>query len=88
MQSFWHYREDGEWIHDSEYGSYTGRLDVECRQCGLSRKYYMSNLPKWLHRRLAEFGAALTPSKPDLTSQDEQIWDQMEKDAEPINWLP
>ena len=52
------YREDdGEWLHDSDFGDYTGKLEVKCRQCGLKRTYYRSRLPKWLQSRLAEIGA-------------------------------
>ncbi len=42
-----HVREDGEWSHQSTLGDYTGIIEVECLDCGLSAQYGKRR-PKWL----------------------------------------
>ena len=46
-----HIREfDGEWPHYSDYGDYTGKIFVQCKQCGLEKEFnrFSKSLPKWL----------------------------------------
>jgi hypothetical protein len=50
-----HVRElDGEWTHASDISDYTGKVDVECLQCGM-KKTYCRNKPQWLINRMDEF---------------------------------
>ncbi len=51
-----HCREkDGEWTHYSDYDHYTGKIEVNCPDCGLEKTYGLKNRPKWLTRYIKEF---------------------------------
>lgn len=50
----WHYYENGTWMHDSDYGEYTGALVVHCNDCGMEKYYSPSQVPQWLQHRLQE----------------------------------
>ena len=52
---------DGNWFHDSEFGSYTGMVHVYCGDCGLNRSYGKAR-PKWLEQALKD--ATTTSEKP------------------------
>ena len=50
-----HQREcPGQWDHDSDFDSYSGAVSVECKDCGMYKKYNPSNYPKWLQEALSE----------------------------------
>lgn len=49
-----HRQKDGSWDHCLHPGDVTGKLFVECAQCGLSKVYVPSNTPKWVKERLDE----------------------------------
>lgn len=53
-----HSREDDEWFHNNAPGCYNNRLDVECHDCGLRRRYWRRSktLPRWLRVALDELG--------------------------------
>ena len=40
-----------EWFHDSDFDGYTSMIDIECRDCGLTRRYNTRKLPLWLKGR-------------------------------------
>lgn len=45
----------GVWISDSDFGDYTGRMNVKCIDCGLHRTYYKhKKMPKWLQKCFKE----------------------------------
>ena len=51
-----HFRNsDGTWWHESDFGDYTGMIDVSC-SCGFSKRYNRKRLPKWLLKYIAEIG--------------------------------
>ncbi|MCJ7761110.1 hypothetical protein MUP59_08240 [Candidatus Bathyarchaeota archaeon] len=41
------------WIHDSDFGLYTGSLEVWCPDCGLDR-HYGKRQPRWLVEAFAD----------------------------------
>lgn len=46
-----HDLEHGKVMHNSDYGDYTGVIEVECRDCGFRRVYNRrrrASLPKWV----------------------------------------
>lgn len=50
-----HNREkDGEWSHNNDPADYQATIRVECRECGLDRKYNRFHAPKWLQKYLEE----------------------------------
>lgn len=49
-----HYRDDdGSWSHDSDFGDYTGVIEVECPDCGYKRRFGQRR-PKWVEKLMAE----------------------------------
>lgn len=62
--SITHYREKtGRWSHNQEPGNPTGKLIVECQECGFNKIYTPSNTPQWVKDLLDE---ALYRSSVDL----------------------
>ena len=51
---------NGEWDHNSEFGEYTGVINVECSDCGLDKTYARNKYPKWLQLFLADIFEAQT----------------------------
>lgn len=53
-----HVRTEDGWIHESDVGDYTGRLHVQCYDCGYSNVYwrFAKKHPKWLREALNELG--------------------------------
>lgn len=47
-------RSDGKWDNNSDFGEYTGAINVECDDCKLNKTYTRSNYPKWLLLLLAD----------------------------------
>ena len=47
----------GVWVNDSDFGNYTGRVDVKCIDCGLRKTYYKhKKMPKWVQECFKELG--------------------------------
>ena len=44
----------GKWTHRTDFGDYTGAVDVICHDCGLHKLYRAPRLPKWVSKRLDE----------------------------------
>jgi DNA-directed RNA polymerase subunit RPC12/RpoP len=43
----------GEWAHVSDFGAYTGKIEVHCPDCNYRREF-TKRRPRWVQEALAE----------------------------------